>query len=44
MVGITIIRINVYEWYGSGLTKHFQIKTGFNVEISKQAHPAETMG
>ena len=44
MVGITIIRINVDEWYESGLTKHFENKIVFNVQISKQAHPAETMG
>ena len=28
----------------SGITNHFIYKTGFNAEISKQAHPAETMG
>ena len=34
----------MFEWYGSGLTKHFQSKTGFNAESNKQAHPTETMG
>ena len=42
--GIPIISINVCERYKSGLTKYFVLKTGSNVEISKQAHPAETMG